>query len=322
MNTKNKDKKIAVIGGGTGTYTVLSALREHPVYLSAIVSMADDGGSTGVLREEFGTLPTGDVRRALVALSNHPEDLLAKLFNYRFSEGGVSGHNFGNLIITALERICGDFEKALEEASRILSVERGEVIPVTLSKVRLFAKLEDDSIIKGEANIDIPKHDGDLKIENVWLEPKAKANNKAVKAIKDADLIVIGPGDLYTSIIPNFLVRGIPEAVRQSKAKKIYICNLMTKYGETHGFVAKDFVSSLETYIGDGVVDGVVFNNQKPAKTIFKRYYKEKAFFVDPFFSKSLGAKKPKVVKADLLRKGNFIRHDHKKLADAILKFI
>lgn len=317
-----KEKHIVVLGGGTGTYTVLTALKEHPVYLSAIVSMADDGGSTGVLREEFGILPAGDVRRALIALSRHPDDRLAKLFTYRFHEGSVSGHTMGNLIITALERIYGNFEKALKEASRILAVSGGEVIPVTFSNVRLFAELENDLVIKGESNIDIPRHDGELAIKNMWLQPHAKANPRAIKAIHDSHSIVIGPGDLYTSIIPNLLVKGIPEAIRQSRAKKIYICNLMTKFGETHGFVAKDFVSSLEHYLGEGVLDVILLNNQRPPESLLKRYRKEKAFFVDPFFVKKIDAKKPKITKAHFVRKGNLIRHDQKKLADTILKFI
>lgn len=316
----SKEKRIVVIGGGTGTYNVLSALKNRPVFLSAIVSMADDGGSTGVLREEFGILPTGDARRALVALSRHPDELLAKLFNYRFKEGGLDGHNFGNLIITALERICGGFEKALQEASRLLAVEKGEVIPVTLSNIKLMAELEDGSVIQGETNIDIPKHDGELAIKKIWLEPEAKANSRALKAIRQAELIIIGPGDLYTSVIPNLLVRGISEAIAQSKAKKVFVCNLMTKYGETHGFVAGDFVSALENYLGEGVLDAVLLNNQKPPEDILKRYRKERAFFIDPFFVSPQGLKKIKVIKTNLVRKGEFARHDHIKLADTILK--
>lgn len=316
----SKEKRVVVIGGGTGTYTVLSALKDKPVYLSAVVSMADDGGSTGILREEFGILPTGDVRRALVALSRHPDELLAKLFNYRFREGGLNGHNLGNLILTALERISGNFEKALSDASRLLAVEKGEVIPVTLSGVRLMAELENGEVIRGETNIDIPKHDGELAINKIRLSPEAKANPRALRAIRQADLVIMGPGDIYTSIIPNLLARGVSEAIAQSKAKKVFVCNLMTKYGETHGFVAGDFVSALENYLGEGVLDAVILNNQKPPEEILKRYRKERAFFVDPFFVRSAGLKKIKVVKTNLVRKGEFVRHDHGKLADVILK--
>jgi len=171
-----KQKHIVVIGGGTGTYTVLSALKKHSVYLSAIVSMADDGGSTGVLREEFGILPPGDVRRALIALSYQPNRFLVDLFNYRFKEGGVNGHNFGNLILTALERVTGNFEGAIEKAAELLDVKNGQVLPVTLSKIALVCELEDGSIIRGETNIDVPKHDGTLRVTRAWIEPKGRPN--------------------------------------------------------------------------------------------------------------------------------------------------
>lgn len=171
-------KRIVVIGGGTGTFTVLSGLKHYPVDLTAVVSMADDGGSTGVLREEFGILPPGDVRRALVALSEHPNKLLADLFSYRFNEGGVNGHSFGNLMLTALERITGSFEEAVQTTEQLLNV-RGTVIPVTLADVRLHAKLEDGSTIRGEGNIDIPRHNGALTIRRVLLKPNARANPRA-----------------------------------------------------------------------------------------------------------------------------------------------
>src|SRR3989338_10208038 len=240
----HKRKKIVVIGGGTGTFTVLSGLKKYPVELTAIVSMADDGGSTGVLRDEFGMLPAGDIRRALVALSSYPEKFLTDLFTYRFRDSEVDGHNFGNLILVALERVTGSFEHAVAAASRLLDV-RGRVLPVTFSDVRLYAELENGEIIKGETNIDIPKHDGRLLIRRVWLQPKGRANPKALNAIMNADMIIIGPGYLFTSIIPNFLVSGIQNALWKSKAKKVYVANLMTKYGETNGFSGADFLAVL-----------------------------------------------------------------------------
>src|SRR3990167_1058978 len=213
-------KKVVVIGGGTGVFTVLSGLKEYEYELSAIVTMADDGGSTGILREEFGILPPGDIRRALVALSTSDNKILSDLFNYRFKEGaGLRGHNFGNLLLTALERITGSFSSAIAEAGKILSVE-GTVIPVTLEKSRLMAELENGKIIKGEMNIDIPSHDGHLKIKRVWLEPNANLNAEAKRALLEADAIVLGPGDLYTSLMPNLLIKGFREALRASKAKK------------------------------------------------------------------------------------------------------
>ncbi len=313
---KHFQKKIVTIGGGTGTFVLLSGLKKYPVKISAIVSMADDGGSTGVLREEFGILPPGDIRRALVALSS-AEELLAKLFSYRFQEGSLKGHSFGNLLITALERITGSFERAVEEAGKILHIS-GEVIPVTLSNTRLEAELENGEIIKGETNIDIPKHNGKLKIKKVWLHPKALVNKKAVSAIKNADLIVLGPGDLYTSTIPNLLVRGIVEAIQKSRAKKVFVCNLMTKFGETTGFQASDFLKVIEDYLGKNILDYFIFNSKKPTPTRLRKYAKEKAKLVE-YKKTDFAGKGISVIKGDFLREKGFIRHSSKKLAGILI---
>ncbi len=316
MKPKNK-KRIVVIGGGTGVFTVLSGLRKYPYELSAIVSMADDGGSTGVLREEFGILPPGDIRRALVALASGDRKILSDLFSYRFEEGwGLAGHNFGNVFLTALERVTGSFSKAVKEAARLLGV-KGEVIPVTLDKTTLFAELADGRIIKGETNIDIPKHDGRIKIKKVYLKPAARSNPEAISAIKQASSIIIGPGDLYTSIIPNLLVKGIVEAIKGSKAKKIYICNLMTKFGETYGFRASDFLKTLEAYLGEGILDYFIINCQRPSRSRLKPYLKEKADVVE-IDEENLPTKNPIVIKSKLLRKGVLIRHDPDKVARLI----
>ncbi|MBI4114419.1 MAG: YvcK family protein [Candidatus Niyogibacteria bacterium] len=318
----SKKKHVVVIGGGTGTYTVLAGLKKYPVMLSAIISMADDGGSTGLLREEFGMLPAGDVRRALVALSPQEDEFLAKLFTYRFREGGVNGHSFGNLILTALERTTGSFERAVEKASELLDIHDNQVIPVTFSDVRLFAELEDGTIIQGETNIDIPKHDGTLRINRVWLEPKARANIKAVRAIKRADLIVIGPGDLYTSIIPNLLVAGVHKALLETKARKLYVMNLMTKFGETHGFVAHDFLRTLEDYLEPGFFNAILVNTAKPQENVLKKYRKEQAYLIDNYFERMKPGYRRnfKIIHAPLLRPGGFVRHDTKKLAETIYK--
>jgi len=318
----SKRKHIVVIGGGTGTFTVLSGLKKHPVTLSAIISMADDGESTGLLREEFGILPVGDIRRALVALSPQKDEFLARLFTYRFKEGGVTGHSFGNLILTALERTTGSFEQAIEKAAELLDIHDHNVIPVTLSNVRLFAELEDGSVVQGETNIDIPKHDGTLKISRVWLEPKARANTKAVRAIKRADLIVIGPGDLYTSIIPNLLVSGVRQALLETKARKVYVMNLMTKFGETHGFVAQDFLSALEEYLEPDFFDGVIINDAKPQESILQKYRKEQAYLIDNYFERIKPGyrRSSKLIKAPLIRSSQLVRHDIKKLAETIYK--
>ena len=310
------DSRIVVIGGGTGVFTVLTGLRSRFKNLAAIVTMADDGGSTGVLREDFGVLPPGDIRRALIALSKTDNKILSSLFNYRFKEGaGLYGHSFGNLMLTVLERITGSFESAIREASRILRVE-GSVIPVTLKQTKLFAELESGAIIKGESNIDVPKHDGRLKIKKVWLEPTAKINPNAAKAIMNADIVIIGPGDLYTSIIPNLLVSGMRNALRKTKAKIVYMVNLMTKFGETNGFAASDFVKEIEKYLGEGVVDYVVVSNKKPKTPRLKKYEKEKAESVR--FDKENFGPQPKLITANLARSSGFLRHAPEKIARLI----
>lgn len=312
-------KKIVVIGGGTGSFVVLSGLKKYPVELSAIVSMADDGGSTGILREEFGILPPGSVRPALIALSRS-EKLMSDLFNFRFSQGSFKNHNFGNLLIFVLTKITGSFEKAIEEAGKILNI-RGKVIPSTLDKANLVAKLENGQIIKGETNIDLPKHDGRLSIEKVWLNPSCRANPKALKVILNTDLIIIGPGDLFTSILPNLLVKGIPRAIRKSRAKKIYICNLMTKFGETNNFTGSDFIKTIERYLGENVLNYIIFNNKRPSKERILKYEKEKAVFVK-YDKKEPTLNKYQIIEGNFLRKEGFVRHDPEKLAKVLLRLI
>lgn len=314
---KGKDKKgTVVIGGGTGVFTVLTGLRPYFDNLTAVVTMADDGGSTGILREEFGILPPGDVRRSLIALASTDNIMLAKLFNYRFEKGaGLTGHSFGNLMLTALERLTGSFDKAILEASRILAVQ-GRVLPVTLENSRLYAELENGMIIRGENNIDIPKHDGSIAIKQVWLKPATSANPEVIQAILKAKLVIVGPGDLYTSLIPNLLVSGVKEALKKTKAKKIYFVNLMTKLGETNGFRASDFLKTLEFYLGSGVLNYVVINTKKPGWRRYRRYIKEKADMVE--FDKENFGSYPAVITADLLRSGVLIRHDPEKIARLI----
>lgn len=314
---KQKNKKIVVIGGGTGVFTVLSGLRTYPLDLTAIISMSDDGGSTGILREEFGILPPGDVRRALVALSHTDDRMLSDLFNYRFEEGGLRGHTFGNIMLTALERLTGSFENALTEAGRILNV-RGDVIPVTLENIRLCAELEDGQRIKGETNIDIPKHNSNLKIKNVYLEPGAKANRRATDAILAADMVVLGPGDLYTSVVPNLLVTGIPAAIKKSKAKKVFVVSSMIKAGETNGFTAKDFLSVIEKYLGRNVLDYIIVNTKKPAPARLVRYLGEGKAMVEPGNLPS----RPLAILGDFIRRSGFVRHDPERLAQVLVSLL
>lgn len=310
-------KKIVVIGGGTGVFTVLTGLKKYPYRLSAIVSMADNGGSTGLLREEFGVLPPGDIRRALIALSDSDNKMLSKLFNYRFGEQtSLKGHSLGNLLLTALENITGNFNAGVKAAVKILNV-KGEVIPVTLSSTSLYAQLENGEIIEGETNIDVPKHDGELKIKKIFLKPSVLANPDAIKAILNADLIVLGPGDLYTSVLPNVIVGGIRETIKKSKAKVVYVVNITTKFGETNSFKASDFLKILERYLGKGVIDYCVVNSGKPSKALLAKYREEKDDFVE-FDEENFKNEKIKIVAENFLRKRYFLRHDPEKLAKSL----
>jgi len=208
-------KKIVVIGGGTGNFTVLRGLKNYDVDISAIVSMADDGGSTGILRDELGVLPPGDVRQCLVALSNS-SSMMRSLMNYRFEQGGLGGHSFGNLFLSALEKVTGSFEKAIEEIGKILFI-KGKVIPVTIHQVRLKMILNNRRVLEGEKEIYLSQ-EIDQGYSSIFLEPYAKANPHAIDEIINADLVVLGPGGLYTSLIPNLLVEGVREKVRQKRS--------------------------------------------------------------------------------------------------------
>jgi len=312
-----KIPNVVTIGGGTGTYTILSALKKYNVKLSAIVSMYDDGGSTGRLRDEYGVLPPGDIRRSLIALSS-ADSKLRELFDFRFKSGQLKGHNFGNLFLTALEKMSGSFYDAVKTASSVLDV-RGDVLPVTLDDVRLYAELENGKIISGEKNIDIPKHNPRLKIKKIFTKPKARVNKDALLAIQNADAIIIGPGDLYTSILPNFLVSGIASAVVKSKAKKIYTCNLMTKRGETNGYKVNNFIESVEKYLGSFSLDYILVNTKKPSPERLRKYIKENAELVS---IKSKFNHDKRLIKGNLMTNKGLIRHDQKKLGKIIMKLI
>jgi uncharacterized cofD-like protein len=321
MSSK-KRKNIVVIGGGTGTFTVLTGLKTYPANLTAIVTMSDDGGSTGVLRDELGVLPPGDVRQCLVALSTSDE-LMRTLMNYRFSEGGLSGHSFGNLLLSALEKITGDFDTAVEKASEVLSI-KGRVIPSTLDKVKLAAQVGGATVV-GEHVIHSTKLNGNL--QKMWLEPHGRANPKALDAIKKADVIVIGPGDLYSSLIPNLLVKGLPEAIRASKAKKIFVCNLMSYAKHSKNFSVADFVDTIEKYLG-GAFDTIVYNSKAPSKSLVERYAREGETLTRlelpknrTLIGEDLVATSglPKRLKHDKIVR-SLIRHDAAKLAAVIAK--
>lgn len=313
-------EKIVIIGGGTGNFTLLSGLKLYkPLDLTAIVSMMDDGGSTGKLRTEFGILPPGDVRRCLIALSEESA-LMQRLFEYRFS-GSLDNHNFGNLIHLALVDLLGSEELAIGEISRILKIS-GQVYPVTLDNVRLNARLEDGTVVTGETNIDLPKHNPDLRIENLYLDPSAKANPRALGAIAEANFIIISAGDLFTSILPNFLVEGVADAVANAPAKRIYVCNLMTKYGETTGFTATDHVRTIHQYLGKRCIDIVIVNTRSPSPSQAAEYQVEDAFPVE-YDVPSLREEGVRwVVESDVMSSKSLIRHDTNKIAWEIFKLI
>lgn len=316
-------KKIVTIGGGTGNFTVLRGLKSYDVDISAIVSMADDGGSTGILRDELGVLPPGDVRQCLVALSDSSR-LMRSLMNYRFEQGGLGGHSFGNLLLSALEKVTGSFEKAVEEVGKILFI-KGKVIPVTTHQVRLKMILRNCKILEGEREIYLSQ-----EIENgyssIYLEPYPKANPHAIAEMMNADLIVLGPGGLHTSLIPNLLVEGFSDALRQSDAKKVFIANLMNRKGQTTGFKVSDYLNELERFIGEDVFDYVLVNHQKPPQELINLYASEGDLVENDLkddrvrAASLLGEVKPGH-KKDLMKR-SLIRHDSKKLASELMKIV
>ncbi|MBI5148216.1 YvcK family protein [Candidatus Pacearchaeota archaeon] len=309
-------QRVVTIGGGTGHFAVLEGLKNR-AELTAIVTSFDSGGSSGKLREEFGTLPFGDLRRCLVALSDS-EQLMRDLFEYRYSENGsLQNHVFGNIFMLTLVKVTGSYESAIEELGKILAI-KGKVLPCTLEdKINLCAELDNGKIVKGEDKVGQYKLHYNLEIKRVFLEPQPDAYKKAVKEIQEADKIVIGPGSLYTSIIPNLLVRGIPEAIKQSQGKKIYVVNIMTEHGETDNFTASKYVSEISKYLGDGL-HYVIVNTEIAPEDLKKLYEEEYKYQVEADIE-NLKSANYEVVIGDFLRHSNLLRHDKDKLAKAIL---
>ncbi|MCD7879861.1 MAG: YvcK family protein [Candidatus Gastranaerophilales bacterium] len=257
----NRGPKIVAIGGGTGLSTMLKGIKKITNNITAVVTVGDDGGSSGKLREELGVLPPGDIRSCIAALADD-EDLVTKLFQYRFKEcTGLCGHSFGNLFLTAMCAITGDMVRAVKESSKVLSI-RGRVLPSTLDDMRLIAEMDDGSIIKGESNIP----ESGKKIKRLFTEPdNCKPLEDVITAIHEAELIILGPGSLYTSVVPNLLINEISKAVNDSKAKKIYVCNIMTQPGETDGFKVSDHIKTLINHAKyDKIIDAVLVNNDLP----------------------------------------------------------
>ncbi|MCI5052610.1 MAG: uridine diphosphate-N-acetylglucosamine-binding protein YvcK [Simkaniaceae bacterium] len=313
-------KKVVILGGGTGNFTALRGLRKHPLELSSIVSMADDGGSTGILRDELGVLPPGDVRQCLVALSNSSR-IMRSLMNYRFEAGGLDGHSFGNLLLSALEKVTGSFERAVEEVGRILHI-KGKVIPVTTHHVRLKMLLHDRKLLDGEKEIYLSDQI-DQGYSSLYLEPDAAANPNALAEIEHADVLVLGPGGLFTSIIPNLLVKGVSEAIAKSHAKKVFVLNLMNRKGQTTGYKLSDYLKVLHQYIGDNI-DYTLVNNQMPPENLIEKYAKEGDLVEvdvkgDHVILAPLLGELTQVNKNDLIER-SLIRHDSDKLAEEIVK--
>lgn len=316
--------KIVCIGGGTGTYQVLLGLKKYPVDLTAIVTMSDSGGSSGKLREELGVLPPGDVRRALLALSDLPlaKKTLSSLFDYRFNNGeGLVGHSVGNLLLAALTQITGREDLAIVEAERILETT-GHVLPVTLDNIHLHGILKDGTVVHGETNIDVRRIKPDVPIKEVFLNPKGKIFSKAKKAIIGADLIILGPGDLYTSIIPNLLVSGVCQAISNSKGKLIYICNLMTKHGETNSFSVSDFIREIKKYLGEASdkLKVVIVNRKINLPMTVSAWYKKYKSTPVVFDRKNLGGLK--IIVGSFAKPGKLLRHDPQKTARAIMNVL
>ena len=266
VNDNVSGAKIVVIGGGTGSFTLLQGIKRYTKDVTALVNMADDGGSTGQLRDELGVLPPGDVRQCLVALSDSPK--VRDLFNYRFDEGSLKGHAFGNLFMAALEKMTGSFAEAVELAGNVLNIE-GKVEPVTLTDVTLCAEGKDGQPVKGEFTI---AHQELAPRPNIWLEPEAVANPRAIQAILEADLVVIAPGNLYGSLAPALVIEGVRQALHKTKAKCVYVCNLVSKPGPTDGFSVMDFASEIERLAGGEFLDYVVFNTDNPSDELMKKY--------------------------------------------------
>jgi uncharacterized cofD-like protein len=314
----SQGQSIVVIGGGTGLSTMLRGLKQYTSNIVAVVTVTDDGGSSGRLQREMGVLPPGDIRNCLVALAD-AEPLMTELFQYRFSEGEECfvGHSFGNLLIAAMTQITGDFERAVKETSNILAI-RGRVLPSTIEQVRLQAVLNDGTLAEGETNISRPGQ----PIKHVLLHPSnAKPLDETVKAIETADCIVLGPGSVYTSIVPNLLVQGIPEAIAASNAVKIYVCNVMTQPGETDSYSAADHVRAMAGHSDHRAFNYVLVNQAKPNKTLLDKYAESNQFFVEPnvVAIRELGFRP---ILGDFISQTDVVRHDPAKLADAIVKLM
>ncbi|KOA19600.1 gluconeogenesis factor [Clostridium homopropionicum DSM 5847] len=316
-----KGPKVVAIGGGTGLSTMLRGIKYYTSNITAIVTVGDDGGGSGTLREELGMLPPGDIRNCILALAD-TEPLMEELLQYRFKEGNLKNQSFGNLFLAAMNGVSENFEEAVKKMSSVLAVV-GRVLPVTTDDMILKAELENGNIIEGESNIPIEAIKQKSKIKSIFIEPEeAAALKEAVEAIKEADAVILGPGSLYTSVIPNLLVKEISKTLKESKAIKIYVCNIMTQEGETEDFEVADHIKAIFKHAGSGVVDYVATNTQEINKAIKDRYLEKNAKPV-LINEKNIIDLDVKVVEGDFVTvKNGLVRHDPDKLARFLMEII
>jgi len=316
-----KGPKIVAIGGGTGLSTMLRGLKYYTSNITAIVTVSDDGGGSGALREDLGILPPGDIRNCILALSD-TEPLMEQLLQYRFKDGRLKNQSFGNLFLAAMDGISTNFEEAVNKMSSVLAVT-GKVIPVTTENVVLKAELENGEIVIGESLIPIVSSKGENKIKNVFLDPPdAKPLPQAIDAIMEADAVILGPGSLYTSIIPNILIDDIKSSLKTTKALKIYVSNIMTQPGETDGYSVLSHIKAINKHAGGKIIDSVVVNEGGLNKDLEDRYSKEKSYLVkydkDKLEDEGIG-----IIKGDFINIQNgHIRHDTEKLASILINNI
>lgn len=316
-----KGPKIAVIGGGTGLSTMLRGLKYYTSNITAIVTVADDGGGSGDLREDLGILPPGDIRNCILALAD-TEPLMEELLQYRFTDGRLKNQSFGNLFLAAMDGISNNFEEAVQKFSSVLAVT-GKVVPVTLDDVILKARLKNGKIIEGESNIPKKALEYSSRIDSVFIEPKnARALSEAVEAIKEADAVILGPGSLYTSVIPNLLIKDIAAALRKTNALKIYVSNIMTQPGETDGYGVKQHVKAIFKHAGERIIDAVVVNSEKLDKELEDKYLHKKSQQV-MFHEEELIRMGVDVIKGEFVKvKDDLVRHDAEKLASILIETI
>jgi uncharacterized cofD-like protein len=319
-NLVSRDLKVVAIGGGTGLSTLLRGLKLFARNITAVVTVADDGGSSGMLREDLGILPPGDIRNCILALAD-VEPVMERLLQYRFKEGSLKGQNLGNLLIAAMTDIANGFESAIREISNVLAVT-GKVLPVSLEDIRLVAKLEDGTVIHGESKIPEEQIKRNSPIIEISMDkPYCNALPEVIQAIKDADVIVLGPGSLYTSIIPNIIIREVAQAINQSNAVKVYVCNIMTQPGETTGYSVADHVKAIVKHGGSNLIDVVLVNSAKLPDDLLAKYHLEGASPVEYTGAESNNELKIELVTADLADFSmGLIRHNPQKLVKEIIK--